>query len=46
MADLKSIPSPDILAEISKLEVFDVDGKKVRFGSLYQSQKTIVVFIR
>jgi hypothetical protein len=46
MADLKSIPSPDILAEVSKLEVFDVDGKKVCFGSLYQSQKTIVVFIR
>jgi len=42
----KRLAFTDILAEVSKLEVFDVDGKKVCFGSLYQSQKTIVVFIR
>jgi len=42
----RKIPSDEIIAQAAELEVFDVQGGKVRFGSLYQEQKTIVVFIR
>ncbi|KAF7321810.1 hypothetical protein MKEN_00702800 [Mycena kentingensis (nom. inval.)] len=37
---------PQTLAAASKLEVFDAEGKKVTFGSLYADKKTVVVFIR
>ena len=34
------------LAKLTDVEVFDVDGAKVKFGSLFAEGKTIVVFIR
>ncbi|KAF5376209.1 hypothetical protein D9615_008488 [Tricholomella constricta] len=34
------------IAAASKLEILDVKGNKVAFGSIFESQKTIVVFIR
>ena len=46
MADLKAIPSDATILEASNLEVFDKQGSKVRFGSLYEEEKVVVVFIR
>lgn len=40
------IPSTEKLAEISKIEVWDEEGKKVDFGSVYENEKTVVIFIR
>lgn len=40
------IPSTEKLSEISKIEVWDEEGKKVPFGSVYEDEKTVVVFIR
>jgi len=34
------------LAEASELDVLDSTGHKVRFGSLFETQKTVVVFVR
>lgn len=40
------IPSTEKLTEISKIEVWDEEGKKVEFGSVYENEKTVVIFIR
>lgn len=45
MADLKSIPSDATILEASNLDIFDKQGSKVRFGSLYEKEKAVVVFI-
>lgn len=45
MRDLKALPDDTTIAEASILEVFDVNGNKVNFGSIFEKQKTIVVFI-
>lgn len=45
MADLKALPDDTTIAEVSNLDVFDVNGDKVKFGSIFENQKTIVVFI-
>ncbi|KAJ4471005.1 AhpC/TSA antioxidant enzyme-domain-containing protein [Lentinula lateritia] len=41
-----SIPDTETLSKLSHLEVFDASGNKVRFGSLFENQTVIVVFIR
>ena len=41
-----SIPSSSQLAHASTLTVYTEDGHKVTFGSLFERQKTAVVFIR
>ena len=45
MVDLKALPDETTIKEASDLEVFDINGDKVKFGSIYASEKTIVVFI-
>ncbi|KZP05557.1 hypothetical protein FIBSPDRAFT_1054036 [Athelia psychrophila] len=44
--DLKSIPSDETITAAGNLQVFDKDGGKVQFGSLFETEKAIVVFIR
>ncbi|KAG5635976.1 hypothetical protein H0H81_009522 [Sphagnurus paluster] len=44
MAD--AIPDAETLASAAKLEILNVKGEKVTFGSIFETQKTIVVFIR
>jgi len=46
MADFKALPDETTTKEASDLEVFDINGDKVKFGSIFASEKTIVVFIR
>lgn len=41
-----SIPDADTLAKASELNVQDVKGETVSFGSIFKDRKTIVVFIR
>jgi hypothetical protein len=38
--------SDDVLAKAAALEVFDSSGSPIKFGSIYEEQKTVVVFIR
>ena len=45
MTDLKALPDDTALAAASDLEVFDINGDKVKFGSIFEKQKTVVVFI-
>ncbi|EIM83214.1 uncharacterized protein STEHIDRAFT_133179 [Stereum hirsutum FP-91666 SS1] len=45
VASHTEIPSTEKLTEISKIEVWDEKGKKVEFGSVYENEKTIVIFI-
>ncbi|EIM83215.1 uncharacterized protein STEHIDRAFT_148818 [Stereum hirsutum FP-91666 SS1] len=40
------LPTPQTLQEIAKVEVWDEDGNKVPFGSIYGEEKAVVVFIR
>jgi len=46
MADFKALPDETTIKEASDLEIFDINGDKVKFGSIYASEKAIVVFIR
>ena len=52
MADSKtetsfqSIPTTDVIENIAQLQVYDPQGNQVLFGSLFEGQKAIVVFIR
>jgi hypothetical protein len=40
------LPTPTVLADAANLHVFDLNGQKVSFGSLFESRKSIFVFIR
>jgi hypothetical protein len=42
----RDIPTSENIATVSKLEVRDETGKAVTFGSLFENQKTMVIFIR
>lgn len=46
VASHTEIPSTEKLTEISKIEVWDEEGKKVEFGSVYENEKAVVIFIR
>jgi hypothetical protein len=41
-----AIPNPDEIAKASALNVLDATGKKISFGSIFEEQQTIIVFIR
>lgn len=45
MADFNALPDDTTIIEASNLEVFDINGDKVKFGTIIEKQKTIVVFI-
>lgn len=34
------------IVKAAELEVDDVDGKKVKFGTLFEHEKAVVIFIR
>ena len=44
--ELEAIPSEEDLIAVGQLPLLDETGRKVAFGSLYEHQRTIVVFIR
>lgn len=43
--NLKSIPSDETITATANLQVLDKDGGKIQFGTLFEGEKTIVVFI-
>lgn len=45
MKDFKAIPDETTIAEAAELEIFDVNGDKIKFGSIFEKEKTIVIFI-
>ncbi|KAL1674893.1 AhpC/TSA antioxidant enzyme-domain-containing protein [Schizophyllum commune] len=46
MSDLNTLLDEATLASAAELDVYDAQGKKVKFGSIYAEIKTVVVFIR
>jgi hypothetical protein len=46
MSEPNYIPTSQVISDVSSLDVVDINGGKLRFGSLFESEKTIVVFIR
>ncbi|KAF7428642.1 hypothetical protein PC9H_007869 [Pleurotus ostreatus] len=46
MSSNKSIPDASVLQEASLLEIFDLNGQKVKFGSIFEKESVIAVFIR
>ncbi|KAF8954544.1 AhpC/TSA antioxidant enzyme-domain-containing protein [Flammula alnicola] len=44
--EFKTVPYEKTIAEAAELEVFDIKGEKVKFGSLFKDEKTVIVFIR
>ncbi|KAL1713104.1 AhpC/TSA antioxidant enzyme-domain-containing protein [Schizophyllum commune] len=46
MSDLNTLLDEATLASAAELDVYDAQGKKVKFGSIYAENKTVVVFIR
>jgi len=45
MKDFKAIPDEHTISEAAELEVFDVYGERIKFGSIFAKEKTIVIFI-
>jgi hypothetical protein len=41
-----TIPDEKVVTEAAELDIFNSKGDKVKFGSLFEYQKTVVVFIR
>ena len=46
MSNPNTLPDEVTLASAAQLDVYDAQGKKVKFGSIYGENKTVVVFIR
>jgi len=46
MTDFKALPDDKVISEASNIDILNSKGEKVKFGSLFEQQKTIVVFIR
>jgi len=46
MTDFKALPDEKVISEASNIDILDSKGEKVKFGSLFEQQRTIVVFIR
>jgi hypothetical protein len=46
MSDPKDLIDGNLTSQIIESDVFDVEGNKVKLGSLFDTQKTILVFIR
>jgi len=42
----REIPSGEVVLALSKLDVLDENGRAVTFGSLFDEQKTVAIFIR
>jgi hypothetical protein len=42
----REIPSQETIRAVSELDVLNENGRAVTFGSLFERQKTIAVFIR
>jgi len=46
MVAVDEIPSIETIKEAGDLEIFDQEGKKIKFASLYADKQTMVIFIR
>ena len=46
LARPREIPSQETILAVSKFDVLDENGRAVTFGSLFEKQKTLAVFIR
>ena len=46
MAISIDILSPEVLKKATEVEIFDENGVKIKFGSLYADQKAMIIFIR
>jgi hypothetical protein len=47
MSDIKfALPDAEVLAKASDLHIIDSTGNNIRFGSLFESEKVVIVFIR
>jgi len=42
----RDIPTSECITTISQLEIKDEKGQAIRFGSLFEDQKTVIIFIR
>lgn len=46
LAKPREIPSRETILAVSKLDVLNENGRAVTFGSLFEEQKTVAIFIR
>jgi len=46
MVAANEIPSIETIKKAGELEIFDQEGKKIKFSSLYAEKQTMVIFIR
>lgn len=46
LARPREIPSGEMILALSKLDVLDENGRAVTFGSIFEKQKTVAIFIR
>jgi hypothetical protein len=42
----RDAPTAETIAAVSKLEVWGEAGQAVTFGSLFENQKTVIIFVR
>lgn len=46
MSAATTLPDTNALLKASELNVFDSKGKEIKFGTIFEKEKVIVVFIR
>ena len=46
MSSQKSILEDDVIREATEIEIFNSKGEKIKFGTIFETQKTVFVFIR
>ena len=42
----RDIPTKENIVAVSKLQIRDEKGQTVKFASLFEDQKTVIIFIR
>ncbi|KAF8887384.1 AhpC/TSA antioxidant enzyme-domain-containing protein [Infundibulicybe gibba] len=46
MADPKRLPDASAMSDASQLEILNLKGEPIKFGSLFEKDKVIIVFVR
>ena len=46
MSSPKSVPEDSVIKEAAGIDIFNSKGEKIKFGTIFETQKTVIVFIR
>jgi len=46
MSSPKTVPQDSVIKEAAEIEIFNSKGETIKFGTIFETQKTVIVFIR